>query len=446
MTVEPRRPRPGEIWQGLPAAAKVVLALAALLLLAQTARQTLFVLHPHHPQHTLVPSSAFHQHHSCFTAYHEAARLAGSAVPNVYDLALYLRPPGKDAPPRPAWQSSTDRRRTLGVFYVDPYEYPPPFLLLPRALIALGLDFVPARAVWLLFQTAVLLAALGLLAWHLGGDWGVRFGLLAPFIYLSLPVQTSLQIGNFQVATIALALIAMVAIARGRELAGAALLSFVILSKLFPGVLLLVLAARRAWRPLLLTLAGLAVWTGLALLVFGPAPFEAFWRHHLPRIESGEAFPQLRIPYAIAINQSVYALPLKLSLFGLGAGSAAWCSALGWIFTLVASVVAVTLAASPRPPLLWALALALGSYRAPFLPQEYAAIGPVLVLCLLTSLAPLSPRRLLVFVPVFLLLQLQTPWGWIANVQVTALINTVPQLLAAGVFVAAIRTLRRDQK
>ena len=446
MSDPPRHPgSPGDLWRRLPTAGKVVLAVAALLLVVQTARQTLFAVHPDRPQHTLFPSDGFHQHHSCFTAYYEAARLA-RAVPNVYDLALYTRSPDRDAAPRPAWQSPTDPRRTLDAFHVDAYEYPPPFLLLPRALIALGLDFVPARAIWFGLQTAAVIAALLLLAWHLPGEWGVRFALLAPFVYLSLPVQTSLQIGNFQVATMALALIAMVAISRGREVAGAALLSFVILSKLFPGVLLLVLAARRAWRPLLLTLAGLALWTGLALVVFGTAPFEAFLRHHLPRIESGAAFPQLRIPYAMAINQSVYAIPLKLSLFGIGAGSAAWCSALGWVFTLVACAVAVALASTARAPLLWALVLALGSYRAPFLPQEYAGIGPVLVLCLLGSLAPLSPRRLLALVPLFLLLQLQAPWSWARSAQTAALINTVPQLVSAGVLVAAVRALRWEPR
>jgi alpha-1,2-mannosyltransferase len=431
------RPFLADTWHRLPVAAKAVLGLAAVLVVAQTARATLFAVYPDRPQHAVLPFDSFHRHHSCFTAYHEAARLAGQ-VPNVYDLPLYSRAAGEAAP---SWLAPGDPRRTLGEFHVDAYEYPPPFLLLPRIL--LGAGFVKARALWFGLQTAMVIAALLLLAWHLGGEWGRRFGLLAPFLYLSLPVQVCLQLGNFQIAAIALALIAMVAIARGRELAGAALLSFVVLAKLFPGVLLLVLAGRRAWRPLLLTLAGMALWVGLTLVVFGRAPFEAFLHYQLPRIESGAAFPQLRIPYAIAINQAVYALPLKLTLFGVGTGSAAACSALGWLFTIVPCAVALLLARTDRQPLLWALVLGLAAYRSPFLPQEYAALGPLLVLCLLAATAPFTTRRLLSFVPVFLLLQLQSPWSLTPSPVVAALINAVPQLLAAAVFGAAFVALRR---
>jgi hypothetical protein len=156
----------------------------------------------------------------------------------------------------------------------------------------------------------------------------------------------------------------------------------VVLAKLFPGVLLLVLARRRAWRPLLLSLAGIAAWVGVALVVFGPAPFEAFVSHHLPRINSGEAFPQLRIPFALALNQSVFAIPLKLALFGIGDGSIRIASALAWLYTALVCAVALWLTTTDRAPLLWALVLALASFRSPFLPQEYAAIGPALTLCL----------------------------------------------------------------
>jgi hypothetical protein len=435
--VTPGRPFIQDTWHRLPTAAKVVLGLAAVLAIAQTARATMFALHPDRPQHALMPFDSFHRHHSCFTAYYEAARIARE-VPNVYDLPLYMRAAGQ---PAPSWLAPGDPRRTLSEFHVDAYEYPPPFLLLPRVL--LGAGFERARAIWFALQTAAVIAALLLLAWHLGGDWGLRFGLLAPFLYLSLPVQTGLQLGNFQVAAIALALIAMVAIARGQQIAGAALLSFVVLAKLFPGVLLLVLAGRRAWRPLLLTLAGMVVWVGLTLLVFGAAPFEAFLHYQLPRIESGAAFPQLRIPYAIAINQAVYAIPLKLTLFGVGTGSAAVCAALGWIFTLLPCGVALLLARTDRAPLHWTLSLALATYRSPFLPQEYAALGPLLVLSLLAATAPFTARRLLIFVPVFLLLQLESPWSLTRDPRVAALINTVPQLLAAAVFVAAFLALRR---
>jgi alpha-1,2-mannosyltransferase len=430
------------LWRRLPSVAKVVFVLGCLLALVQTTRATLFAAFPDRPVHAVFPFDPFQHHHSCFTAYYEAARLARE-VPNIYGERSYLRTGDDGGVP---WQTTGDRRRTIGPFNVDQYEYPPPFLLLPRLLIATGADFQPARLIWFVLQATMVMGALLLLAWHLGGEWGARFGLVAPFIYLSPPVQITLQLGNFQVGAIALALIGMVAIAREREPLGAALLSFAILSKLFPGALLLVLAAQRRWRALLLTLAGAVLWTGLTLAIFGAAPFDAFFGHHLPRLASGEAFGQMRMFFPAAINQSVHGLPMKLSLFGIGSGSNALGSLLAWIFTVLVCAVAVWLgrrSSEPRrQPLLWALVLGLGTYRSPFLPQEYAAIGPLLVLCLLAVTAPLAGRRLLTFVVAFVLLLFQCPWGLSSDPIVAALINTVPQLVAVAVFVAAIRSLR----
>jgi hypothetical protein len=436
--VEPAAFLGGGLWRRLPTAGKVVLGLAALLVVAQTTRAALFALHPDRPQHSVMPGSRFHRHHNCFTAYYEAARLVRT-IPNVYEPSAYARPAGA---PLPAWVDRGDARRTINEFSVDLYEYPPPFLLLPRAMIALGLDFLQARTLWFLFQTAAVLSGLLLVAWHLGADWGTRFVLLAPFIYLSPPVQLTLQMGNFQVAAIALALVAMVAIARGRAVMGAAVLSFVVLAKLFPGVLLLVLAVRRQWRPLLLTLGAIALWVGLALLILGPAPFEAFWRFQLPRIESGEAFPHLHNPAVMAVNQAVHGIPAKLALFGMGSGSARLASALAWIYTLVPCALALILGRRHSGPTLWALLLALGTYRSPFLPQEYAALGAVLVLCLVVARHPFDGRRVLVLVATFLLLIVQAPLGLFRGPVVPALINTVAQVVAAAVFVAAVRFLR----
>jgi hypothetical protein len=192
-----------------------------------------------------------------------------------------------------------------------------------------GLSFHSAQLVWLIFQASVLILALVLVGWHLGGKAGSRFVLMAPLLYVSLSSQLTLHIGNFQTAAIALAMIAAVAMARGRQALGAGILSFVVLAKLFPGVVLIALAARRQWRPLVLTLVGMAGWIGLALLVFGPAPFRAFLTFQVPRVATGEAFPQLAVPFARAINHAVQGLPARR---GSSAGSAACptCSCGRW--------------------------------------------------------------------------------------------------------------------
>ena len=422
---------------------KLALVLVGLLLAVQTARGALFALHPTRPEHAVLPFDTFQEHHSCFTAYFEASRLARE-VPNVYESKLYLAPP--DRAQRPSWQPPGDPRRTLDVFYVDAYEYPPPFLLLPRAFAFLTGDFLRARAVWFFFQAFIVIGTLALVAWHLGGSAGSRFARLAPLLYLALPVQICLQIGNFQVAALALGLVAMLAIARGHEVFGTGLLAFVTLAKLFPGALVLLFAFRRAWRPLLLTLAWCGIWIAFAVLVLGWAPFDSFVRYHLPRIESGEAFPQLRIPYAIAINQSIQAIPAKLALFGVGAGSERLGAVLAWVYTLVPCTVALLVRRSANVPLAWALVLAVGTYRSPFLPQEYATIGPLFVLCLLVAGAPMTRARWLLSGIACVLLQVQVPWGVSRDPLVGSLVNAVAQLAAVLVFGLAIAFLRRSSR
>src|SRR4051794_11074561 len=190
-----------------------VFAALALLCVVQTARAGGFMLRPEMPGWSLLPSNSFLVHHNCFTAYYEAARLVDQD-PNVYDPVMYRPPPG---PPGRAPAPG----HTLDGFNVDHFEYPPTFLLLPRAAILAGASFLQARAEWFVFQTAAVILALLMVAWHLGGPAGWRFGSLAPLIYLAVAQQVALQISNFQPAAIALTMIALVTIARGRQVLGA---------------------------------------------------------------------------------------------------------------------------------------------------------------------------------------------------------------------------------
>ncbi|HWM70349.1 MAG TPA: hypothetical protein VNO35_27495 [Steroidobacteraceae bacterium] len=61
------------------------------------------------------------------SAYFEAARFAQMGAENVYDATLY-------------------QPRHIGALKVDSYHYPPPFLLLPRALRLITTDFFQFRA------------------------------------------------------------------------------------------------------------------------------------------------------------------------------------------------------------------------------------------------------------------------------------------------------------
>jgi hypothetical protein len=88
--------------------------------------------------------------------------------------------------------------------------------------------------------------------------------------------------------------------------------------------------------------------------------------------------------------------------------------------------------------LLWALVIALATYRSPFLPQDYAPIGPLWVLAIAASLVSLPPSRLIALAVAFVLVQLYTPF---ASVTLTtlALASLAADVVAAAIFIAAAR-------
>ena len=111
-----------------------------------------------------------------------------------------------------------------------------------------------------------------------------------PALWLAPPTLVGFQYGNFQTGIIAISVIAMVAFTWRRDVSGSVLLAFVTLGKLFPGVLVAALVARRRWRALALTAASALVLVMLALLMFGRKPFDDFASYQIPAIASGAAF------------------------------------------------------------------------------------------------------------------------------------------------------------
>src|SRR5205085_11716895 len=115
----------------------IVAVLAAIVALVQLTRLTVFMVDPERPGYSALPSSNWEVRHSCLSAYFVAAR-AADQVSNVYADSLYT---ARDDDP-----TQLRKARMLGPFQIDVYEYPPPFLLLPRALRLLFPGFVPFRA------------------------------------------------------------------------------------------------------------------------------------------------------------------------------------------------------------------------------------------------------------------------------------------------------------
>src|SRR6478609_4096527 len=112
-------------WTGCSRAFLALGVAAAIVAIVLVSRLTVFMVDPAKTSWSSAPSSEFELRHLCLTAYFVAADVVRSH-PNVYDESLYELPGGDPTHPR--------RPKMLGIFRVDQYEYPPPFLLAPRAL------------------------------------------------------------------------------------------------------------------------------------------------------------------------------------------------------------------------------------------------------------------------------------------------------------------------
>ena len=364
---------------------KVISVLATIAMIVQLTRLCVFIVNPAAVGYALGPSrgQGLTIKHSCLSAYYVAARSV-AMVPNVYAYELYSFP--AESP------TAVRRPRPIESFNIDAYEYPPPFLLLPRTLAILAPDFLRFRMVWFALNGVVMVVGLLMVARMLGPIAGTRAVLLSPLVLASDLTIGTLQIGNLQAIVFSLAMIAMVLLAQRRYAAGGAVLAFVTVSKLFPGLLIVYLLVRREWRALAWTIGLIAALVAVSLLDTGWTPYKAFL-DHLPRLLSGEAFPAFRNPGAVAKNYSVPGMAFKLQLFGLASAPFGAMKIIGWIYTVIVLAATVIVArrklTREQEPLAWLTILILASLRSPFLPG-YAVIP---VLWLLTMLAArFTPR------------------------------------------------------
>jgi hypothetical protein len=343
---------------------KIVAAVATIAALVQLARLAVFMADQAQPAWSTVPASDWEVRHSCVSAYFVAAR-AASRVPDVYADSLYSLP--DDDP------SAIRKARMIGPFKIDVYEYPPPFLLLPRALRLVVPDFMRFRAMWFGLNSVAVLIALLVLARSLGPAAGTRALLLSPLVWAALPTLSLLQKGNVQALMIAISLLAMALFESRRWAAGGLLLAYATVSKLFPGLLVVYLLCRRQWRAAAWTSAFCIALAVLTLMDTGRPSYSAFVRH-LPGLLGGEAFPAFRNPMAMAINYSVPGIIFKLHLFGLPGMNFATSKLVGWIYTLFIIVVIAAVAGRPIPGAseAWWLAFLIPVHASPFLAADFA--------------------------------------------------------------------------
>lgn len=346
------------------AAAAVTLAGALMLI-----RIAPFMADPARQDASIVRDGFFEQH-CCLTAYVRAAELAARGEPNLYDPVHYQG------------DRDDDPRSQIGVFAVDPFEYPPTFVAPMRGVIAVTDDFATLRALWFAVEALLVIGAFAALARWIGGRDGVVVGVWSPLFVGAVPAVATLQVGNFQIAVYAIVMLALVAFDRGRDAVGGVLLAVAILSKLFPGIFVLALIARRQWRALAWTAGAASVLTAAALVIVGVQPFHMFASYQLPRMADGRAFPWLEgfVP-AVAVNHSIFGIIYKLRDLGVSGMTPGVAGAVAWIYTLALAGYVWVSARRPRPDrftevLWWLVVLQLGALRSPFCPDVFALIIP----------------------------------------------------------------------
>ena len=385
-------------------ALRVVFVLAAALSLIQLTRLCIFVVNPAEVRYAIGPIAGLGlpPRHLCMTAYFVAAQSVHS-TPDIYQYTLYALP--KQTP------NALRTPRTIGQFDVDAYEYPPPFLLLPRALEIVRPQFLDFRMLWFAFYGTLVLVGLLAVTRTFEPGIGTRALLLSPLVLGAGITIGTLQVGNIQAAVAVLAMLAMVLFSKRHYATGGALLAFATVSKMFPGVLIVYLAVRREWRALLWTVGLCCAFVGVSFLATGRATYSAF-AHQLPRLLSGEAFPPLQRPGALAANLSVPGLLLKLKLFGLAGGSFGMMKAVGTIYSLIllAGIVLIGRRRLSRDeePLIWLAIVILGSLRSPFLPQ-YGLFPVLWLLILLAARAAPSLQTLSFTLSAWVLLNISLP-------------------------------------
>ena len=433
-----RRPTVAVDVTGCSRALLTVSLLAAVLAIVLVSRLAVFMIDPAQTAYSTLPSSDWEIRHSCLTAYFVAGDVV-RRTPNIYDTALYAAPDDDPGKPR--------KPQMMGIFRVDQYQYPPPFLLAPRAVSLIAPGFLRLRSTWFGLSGLVLLAGLLAAARAMAPAAATRALLLAPIVLVSLGTLNTLQKGNVQLVVIALAVLAMAAIERRHRAAGGALLAFVTVAKLYPGLLVVYLLVRRDWRALAWTAVFGAVFVALTVGDMGWQPFAAF-RDHFSGLLSGEAFPAFRNPAAVAINFSIPGILFKLNLFGvshLGFGAA---RVVGTIYMLVAVAATVFLALrAPREgtgPLIWLTVLLLATLRSPFLPWAYATFPGMWLLTLFVAAGVPRAWTLLQFLVAAFLLGAMLSVDFPLDPRMKVLISTVPQLLMLWLAVIGIRLGRPD--
>ncbi|WP_225732164.1 MULTISPECIES: glycosyltransferase family 87 protein [unclassified Nocardia] len=405
-----------EVVRARPILVKVLWTVVILIVVVMLARVTQFILDANNVSSSLSPNDDFLVKKSHLTGYISGALVAEHDPANLYNIHRYDSAAADSVLPSVVPQ---DR---------DAYLYPPPFLLLPRFLLLFSHDFATLRALYYaLYVGLVLIGMLAIARW-VGGKQGGVIAALTPVVWLSLPTLATLQIGNIHVLVLYVGAAAAMALFHlRRNIFGGAALAFAIVAKVSPVILLAYLVVQRRWRPAIWTAVWCGIYSLLTLAIFGWEPWKLFLSDGTwSKLASGEFHEFVLVQRANQlVNYSPFGLPYKANIMGWNIGDPHGPARLITnIYTLLLLVLIVVTAVRIQRRLragadgsrfraellaVWLGVLTLASFRAPFGPWVYIAVGAVWLFAVYAGLMRTSKRNIAVLSVAWLIVALYTP-------------------------------------
>ncbi|MFN7971889.1 MAG: glycosyltransferase family 87 protein [Acidobacteriota bacterium] len=189
---------------------------------------------------------------------------------------------------------------------VNPYLYPPPFLLVCAPLTLLS--FSAARWAWLAIDLSLVVVALGLSGRILARAFPTiaRSTIACVIAVLAAtfqPIYDGLIAGQVNALVLVLILLALDRLSRSRDGAAGAFLGAAAIVKMSPALLLVWLVVTRRWRAIAGAAASMALLSLLSLAVVPISVQRAFYLEVLPGFSS--TFPAVRLPISYFGNHSL---------------------------------------------------------------------------------------------------------------------------------------------
>ncbi len=307
---------------------KIAWVLVSILAVVQVARLTTYVSNPK-TDWFLTTGHPFYAKHECSNAYFYAAELHDRGEPDIYDPAHY---PGLNPEAKP-------HTEMVGMAPEDPFQYPPPFLMLPAFARSLSHDYAAIRSVWFALNLSFCLGAVVLLGAWIGRRSTWKPLALAPLVAVAFPVLHNFQYGQFHFATVALATLGLLFLHQQKRIAGGALLGAAISAKLFPLWALALLFGQKRYRDIVATLGFTGFYFLLGWLTLGPSPYLAFFGEHTARLSNGSAFafgqawPEVA-DLVTAGNQGVAGIVGKAQALGLSFLDSTWAARAATLYSV----------------------------------------------------------------------------------------------------------------